>query len=554
MAKRAYPPPPGAAVPPGGDGIDGDKGTRRYIFTQADMEHFRRSSSRKELLGFATALGRSCSAGGGSTPKPGGSKGDNNYNGKGPTTCGGVGRYRYDPSSPLLGLSPAMASVHGSLRRMAETWMADVPPDEHARARFGNPAFRTWHSRLVDRSEAIVRCALDCHRSRVLEPRRRRKEEDEKKAHDEGEKEKASKDEDSEMRDASADKGGVTTAGETTGKGGEGVVENFPLDVLQSCSDAGYGAASDAPPSPLSTIAMSAEDAERESEIIDELRAYLHPAFGHPVRLDYGTGHESSFLIFLFSLAKLGCLGNSRDKPPLPSAMAPVALSVFSAYLAVTRGLQKDYMLEPAGSHGVWGLDDYHCLPFYFGACQLQDESREKDITPRSIHEAKTLEARGNDLMYLGCIRYVKELKPGAPFFESSPMLDDISHLPNWGRVARGLLRLYEGEVLDKMPVVQHFEFGTLFKATWTPSQRPREAPTQTFINGPGGDECIAPWAAGSVVGRNNMDGGSEDEIVGGVPPPPTRAPWSPNSPAGGGAGGGRGGMPMPSTRAPWAK
>jgi len=80
-----------------------------------------------------------------------------------------------------------------------------------------------------------------------------------------------------------------------------------------------------------------------------ELAVYLRDSFGSFQRIDYGTGHELNFIAWLCLLHRVGFF-------PGEDAEQRLALEIFPAYLRVVWHLQDRYALEPAGSHGVWGL------------------------------------------------------------------------------------------------------------------------------------------------------------------------------------------------------
>ena len=65
-------------------------------------------------------------------------------------------------------------------------------------------------------------------------------------------------------------------------------------------------------------------------------------------------------------------------------------------------------MLEPAGSHGVWGLDDYHCLTFVFGSAQLCNH---EIIKPSSINNQDILDKYAASYLYIEGISFIKKIK-----------------------------------------------------------------------------------------------------------------------------------------------
>lgn len=214
----------------------------------------------------------------------------------------------------------------------------------------------------------------------------------------------------------------------------------------------------------LLQTASTSTSTEDAAEISD----YLVDSFGNRTRIDYGSGHELNFIVFLLCLRKSGVIASS-DYPC-------IVLRVFNRYMSIMRLLQRTYWLEPAGSHGVWGLDDYHFLPFLFGSSQLATHPH---MRPKLIHNAELVDQFYKLYMYLECIHFINSIKtiPANKANDSgnqeparlslrwhSPMLDDILAAKSWMKIKEGMVKMYKAEVLAKLPIMQHLKFGNLVK------------------------------------------------------------------------------------------
>ncbi|KAK3073634.1 Serine/threonine-protein phosphatase 2A activator 1 [Teratosphaeriaceae sp. CCFEE 6253] len=241
-------------------------------------------------------------------------------------------------------------------------------------------------------------------------------------------------------------------------------------------------AADDLIRSPLAVLlpAYGVGPADRTQGLVDELKAYLLGSFGSPQRLDYGTGHELSFIAFLGCLKKLGAFADDETRA--------IVMGIVQPYLELIRKLIIVYTLEPAGSHGVWGLDDHSFVPYIFGSAQLgppidPDDFSKPVPTEGSVEDAPELSAvagsvvdYARDKMYFSAVQFIHDVKKG-PFWEHSPILYDISGLKDgWAKVNKGMLKMYAAEVLGKFPVVQHFPFGSLFRWEADPAANARSS------------------------------------------------------------------------------
>ncbi|KAK3349937.1 hypothetical protein B0T25DRAFT_457489 [Lasiosphaeria hispida] len=333
-----------------------------------------------------------------------------------------------------------------------------------------------------------------------------------------------------------------------------------------------------------------------EAGPLDELKAYFLGGFGSSQRLDYGTGHELSFLAFLGCLWKLGGFveGEEDGERVNGEIERSIVLGVIEPYLKVIRRLILTYTLEPAGSHGVWGLDDHAFLPYVFGSAQLARPITDPEPTPLEgsapgaprpgdVVKADAVTRHREANMYFSAIGFINDVKKG-PFWEHSPILFDVSGIKNgWGKINKGMIKMFNAEVLSKFPVVQHFTFGSLFSwdadpdaaapitsvhmanqpvaaaataaaaaktssgtgagvgtaAPWAQATRMPGGPA--LSGGPGVPYSQGPWSGGGSAGPSMPRGGPPDT----GPAPPTEFPKGVP---------GRASNQFTVTKAPWAK
>lgn len=207
------------------------------------------------------------------------------------------------------------------------------------------------------------------------------------------------------------------------------------------------------------------------ADAVDEVSTYLVESVGNSTRIDYGTGHELAFIAFLLCLFKLRILHySSRSEAAVPDSLTSVGLVVMPRYLKLVRQLQTVYRMEPAGSHGVWCLDDFQFVPFIWGSRQLFGNPH---YDPSTIPNRQVAEKEKDNYLLFSCIDYIYQCKTG-PFEEHSNTLYGISQVQKWEKVNSGLIKMYKAEVLAKFPIVQHVLFGHLLPFERVPPQMPK--------------------------------------------------------------------------------
>ncbi|GAA5894242.1 hypothetical protein JCM6882_007610 [Rhodosporidiobolus microsporus] len=248
-----------------------------------------------------------------------------------------------------------------------------------------------------------------------------------------------------------------------------------------------------------------------QAAALPELQFHLVSSFGSAIRLDYGTGHELSFLAYLLILRLISVL-KQEDEPA-------IVKRCFVTYRDVVGKLQKAFKLEAAGKMGVWGVDERGHLVYHFGASQSRIHPSKR---PASLLAPPSLTPNSISYLYLSTLFHLNDS------FDPSTKSDN----------GDGLLGLYRSEVLQRLPVVQHFRFGAVLRwldaATGDAlpsssdglSEEERQALDATLDKRERDVGTVAPWAIPSLSGTQ-----TPEEILTRLPSPAVGSSSRPTTP-----------------------
>lgn len=220
-----------------------------------------------------------------------------------------------------------------------------------------------------------------------------------------------------------------------------------------------------------------------DEQLREELYVYLIDSFGNRMRIDYGTGHELNFILFTMGLMQIINLNHHRrssEQPALVSDSHQIIAEIIKShikehgwdvhslfahkYLKVCRNVQKKFRLEPAGSRGVYNMDDFQFLPFLFGVAQLVDI---KYISCKNCYDYEQVDMWKNDFIFFEAIDYILKNKRG-PFEEHSYTLWGLLSSGSWTNILRRIKLKLIDDVLSPFPIIQHIFFGE-YILRWSP-------------------------------------------------------------------------------------
>ncbi|XP_017037504.1 serine/threonine-protein phosphatase 2A activator [Drosophila kikkawai] len=184
---------------------------------------------------------------------------------------------------------------------------------------------------------------------------------------------------------------------------------------------------------------------------VNELGQYLSGAFGSSTKIEYGTGHELSFLFFMCGLFEAKILRREQD-------LAASALILFDRYLKFVRRMQVLYSVVSANCQGAYGLDKFQFVPYIWGAAQLCHGA---PFSPQKMLDENIVEEYKTEYMLIDCVRHVYDTAGGS-FARHSSQLWSLAALSSWMKIHRGLMFMYMEDILLDFDSLSALRFGEL--------------------------------------------------------------------------------------------